>query len=149
MSDIPYTIDDWNNALEAAENNDFDPVDSEQGDGPLAGWVAEQYTHPKVNKNVEVLEAVINVLQQHSHEPFSTKMFMTVLLSYTGDTQTCFRFLVEDHMSEVYNFNGPFPGNPGEDEYKKWYLANCCNEGEVYAEVASGSGLYWFDRNQW
>lgn len=149
MSDVLYAFDEWNNALDVAEANDFDAVDAEQEGGPMAAWLCELYTHPKVNKNSEVLEAVINVIQDGGHDAFSSETYMTVLLSYRGETMTSFRHLVQEYMDKSYAFTGRFPGNPDEDDYKEWYLANCRNDNKVYAEVSSGSSLHWFIRSQW
>ena len=149
MSDILYSVDEWNNALEAAENNEFDPVDSENDGGPLAGWLAEQYTHEKVGQDAEKLEAVISVLENEGHDEFSSETFMTVLLSYRGETETSFHTLVEIHMEENYGFSGSLPGNPGEDELESWYFDNVANGSETYTSVASGSAFYWFDKAKW
>lgn len=149
MSNIMYTISEWYSALDSAEVNDFDPVDSGEDHGPLAAWLCEQYTHEKVNQNGEILEAVISVLEGEEHEAFSPETFLTVLLSYRGDTETSFRTLVEEHLEETYDFAHSLPGNPSEDDYRKWYLDHCRSEGEVYTGVTSGSGFFWFDTNKW
>ena len=149
MSDILYTVDEWNNALESADIHEVDPLASETDGGPLAGWLSEQYTHDKVGNDAEILEAVINVLENEGHDAFSPETFFTVLLSYRGDTETYFRTLVENYMEENHGYTGSLPGNPDDDALKQWYFDNCASENETYASVASGSSLYWFDKGQW
>lgn len=149
MSDVLYTVYEWNNALEAAEINEFDPVDSENDGGPLAGWLSEQYTHDKVGKDAEILEAVVNVLENEGYDTFSPETFFTVLLSYRGETETDFRILVENYMEENHGYTGSLPGNPDDDALEQWYFDNVATEGETCASVSSGSSLYWFDKSQW
>ena len=149
MSDVLYSVDEWNKALESAENNYFDGTDAEAESGPLAAWLCEQYTHDKVSQDSEVLEAVINVLEDQGYDAFSPETYMTVLLSYRGETMASFRHLVQEYMVEQYGFDGSTPGDPDEDDYRKWYLDHCRNDDEVYTGVASGSGYYWFLKNSW
>lgn len=149
MSDVMYSINEWNKALESADNNSFDSVDSGAEYGPLASWLCEQYTQEKVGQDPDILEAVLNVLENHGYDKFSPELFLTVLGTYRGETNSSFEVLVYEHMEESFGFTARFPGNPGEDDHRGWYIENCCNKEDVFAEVASGSSFHWFCRMGW
>lgn len=149
MSDIMYSVYEWYSALEAAEVNEFDPVDAGEDHGPPAAWLCEQYTHEKVNHNEEIMEAVISILDKEGHDAFSPETFMTVLMSHQGESETSFKVLFDEHMSDIYGFKGDLPGYADEEDYRDWYLDHCRNDDEVYAEVASGNVLHWFKKNTW
>lgn len=79
--DVPYTADEWRMALEAAEMYNFDSVVAGEKFGPLAAWLADEYTEDKVDRDTDRLRAVIDALTGAGHDAFTPEMFHTVVLS--------------------------------------------------------------------
>lgn len=154
MNDVLYTAEEWRNALETAENNEFDPVDSEEDGGPLALWLCDQHTEikddPKWRTELPewVLSSVITVLEDADFKSFSTETFTSVRDSYCGSTSSDFGELVREYVEDEKGFDLPFPGNPSEEDFEKWYMNYVRRDGEVCADSGFGH-LFWFQKNNW
>lgn len=149
-NDVRYGAEYWREAVEAAENNDWDPIDSLEGHGPAAQWIADDlYTSEKVGQDGGIIEAAIQALADKGETEFSAERLTTVVQSYRGETVDDWRTLAEEHAEE----NGVelvfLGGEPNEHDYHQWYMQRGVSEGEVYAPASSGGTLHWFDTNKW
>ena len=80
MSDVRYSRDEWDGALEAAELWEFCPVDSGEKHGPLAQWIADQVIdHPKVDRDPELIIAAFDRLTESGEDEFSPERLIDVL----------------------------------------------------------------------
>lgn len=146
-----YNKDEWDAALEAAETAEWDPIDAGEQHGPLAQWLCDQVIdHEKVARDSDRIEAAITVLADSDELEFSPERLITVLDSYRGETVDNFRTLAEEYAEEN-GYQLAFVGEkaPTDDDYLQWYLNHGVSDGEVFAPIAAGGTLHWFDSNKW
>lgn len=80
MSDVRYSRDEWDGALEAAELWEFCPTDSGERHGPLAQWIADQVIdHDKVDRDPELITAAFDRLTENGEDEFSPERLIDVL----------------------------------------------------------------------
>ncbi|QBZ72203.1 hypothetical protein SEA_KRADAL_317 [Streptomyces phage Kradal] len=150
MSDVRYSRNEWDNALEAAESFDWDSIDAGEQHSPLAQWLCDQVIdHAKVERDEQRIEAAFAVLTERGEDEFSPERLITVLESYRGETVDDWRTLAEEYAEENGIEMVFLNGTPTEDVYHAWYAANGIREGEVCAPSSVGGTLYWFDTNKW
>jgi hypothetical protein len=150
MSDVRYSRDEWDNALEAAEIAEWDSIDAGEQHGPLAQWLCDQVIdHDKVERDSERIEAAFVALTENDEDEFSAERLIDVLNSYRGETVSDWRTLAEEHAEETGTTLAFVGGTPTADDFEKWYADNAINDGEVCAETSAGGTLYWFDSNKW
>jgi hypothetical protein len=157
-----YSVQDWRDAAEAAEEWGACPIDTEENTpgapGQLGTWLCnEVYGNEVVGEGNEAQEptegiiyGAIGALESVDLPEFSPALLLTVLSTYRGETVDDFRVLAEEYAEE----NGIelvfLGGEPSEDDYHKWYAENGIAEGEVCAPTQPGGTLVWFNRgNKW
>lgn len=148
MTEILYTIDEWNNALEECKINEWNEEDTEQEVGTLGFVLCDAYTGEKVDGDETILEAVVDVLSEEGHDAISTETFFTVLLSYSGETSSDWEELGREYAKEIYGIED-FPGEPTMDHWEQWFLRNGRSETEVWVETDAGGTFHWFDKAKW
>lgn len=150
MSDVKYSRDEWDGALEAAELHEWDSIDAGEQHGPLAQWLCDQVIdHKNVDRDEQRIEAAFIALTERGEDEFSPERLIDVLNSWRGETVDDWGVLADEYAEE----NGKeliFPGySATEDDYRKWYADNAISDGEIYVSTSVGGTLYWFDTNKW
>jgi hypothetical protein len=162
-----YHVEYWRSALAAAEEAEFDEVDAREQSGeygPLSAWLAEQYTHDKIDRDRDRLAAVITALdEEYSGDTvFSAGRFETVMLSMKdGETGSDHQELVEEWIKDeggsesVVALVGALVhavDRGDEDDPLNWnkiFDTVVCPEAEMYVENEDGGTFYYFDKNKW
>ncbi|MEU1816168.1 hypothetical protein ABZ543_13355 [Streptomyces roseifaciens] len=141
-----HSAREWEDALAAAESNEFCEIDSAEEGGWLAGWVSQQYTHDKIGQDADRLHAVIKALVEGAEETeFSSRRFTAVMESINGDLEADDEKLVQDYLDE--HFDGfPLAHIKDIQAFARDYVYR---PGEFYAESHDGSTLYVFDTTGW
>ena len=101
MSDLAYSNQEWLDAYEQAEINEFT-------DGPdLHDWPLSQFmcgmadTNETVKEDPRIMQALINMLETEGIDKFSPEFFITVLGTANGVTVDDFQELAVEHAREV------------------------------------------------
>lgn len=165
-----FTLEQWREALEAAEGNEFCPIDTRESGlgevGALGAWLCDElYGSDKAGrargdvKGVHVTEQIIDgalaVLEQEGWAAATPDRIETVIRSYRGETGTDFEKLARDYAETDYI--GPESENPAASgwkgftshSYETWYVDHATGEGEVCGEISDGGTLIWFDKFKW
>ncbi len=147
-----YYRNEWDNALEAAEGADWDPIDAGEQSGPLAQWICDEVIdHVNVGRDDRRIEAAFNLLTGRGEEPFSADRLITVLGSWRGETVDDWQILAKEYAETDYTGED----NPADtnwkgfrfmDDYRRWFLNNGVTDGEAHIGSTPGM-LYWFDLN--
>lgn len=89
MSDMQYTRDEWDSALESAELFEWDSIDAGEKHGPLAQWLCDQaIDHDHVERDPEIIAAAFEALGAGGETEFSPEQLIDTLNSYRGDGVT-------------------------------------------------------------
>jgi hypothetical protein len=157
-----YSVQDWRDAAEAAEEWQQCPIDTEENTpgtpGRLGAWLCnEVYGNEVVSEgdNAEeptegIIWGAIGALDDIGFKDFSPATLLTVLSTYRGETTDDWRALAEEYANENTIELVFLGGEPSEDDYHKWYAENGIAEGEVCAPTQPGGTLVWFNRgNKW
>jgi hypothetical protein len=159
-----YPVGDWRDALEAAEEWEFCPIDTKENTpgitGLLGAWISDELHGHDVagpegqeitpTVTAPMLHAAIQVIDD-DRSSLSAATLSTVLRSYRGETGNDFTELARQYAEDDYD--GPdnpadtgWDGFDSEDAYEIWYTANGIPEGERCADGGDDT-LYWFDRH--
>lgn len=168
--DTAFTLDQWREALGAAEGNEFCPIDTREGGGEvgaLGAWICDElYGSDKAGKGrgdvkgahvtERIIDGALAMLEQEEWTAATPDRIETVIRSYRGETGTDFEKLARDYAETDYI--GPEDENPAasgwegfgsEHDFERWYVDNGTSEGEVCGEIAEGGTLIWFDKFKW
>lgn len=159
-----HSVQNWRDALEAAEGWEFDPIDTRERNEPeigeigaaicnelngregLAGIAEGVKKEDAKTVDAEMIHAAIDALEGAGRDWFSLADVLKVITSYNGKTGGDMRTLAEQHAEE----NGYLlVGLKTDDEYEEWYLKNGVGENEVPGETQGGGDLMWFNKNHW
>jgi hypothetical protein len=106
-----YTQDDWQTALEAAQDNDFCPIDSRERHSELAAFIAEQYEHETVGRDETVLQAAIDAAARQ-FITWGSEEFTEILNSYIDErpgnvpaTHPGYIHIYDENNGTTYQFN--------------------------------------------
>lgn len=161
-----YPADEWTAGLEAAEEWEFCPIDTQENTpgspGRLGAWLIDELygakvagkSHGRREEDCEtvdelILRAAIGALMVERDVWFTASELRSAVESYDGETGDDWRVLAEQYAEETGTTLVFIGGEPTEDDYHKWYADNGIRDGLVCAPTDDGGTLYWFDKNKW
>ncbi|MBD0670051.1 hypothetical protein [Streptomyces sp. CBMA156] len=146
---VEYPAQFWREALEVAEEFEFDEVDSrEQGGlyGLLAEWLSELYTHDTIERDRDRLAAVIDVLEQEGETAFPATRFEQVMESYGGENVSDYKVIGREWIEA----DCPEDISPTKvSDWKRFCTDNVFREGEVWVENKDSGTFHFFDKHKW
>lgn len=159
-----HPVQDWRDALEAAECSEFCPIDTrernEEGIGAIGAAICDELngreglagTSEGVKEenartvDAELIYAAIDALEGASWDTFALADVLKVIASYNGETGSDFRALAEEYADES---GYKLVGLKTDDEFEKWYLENGVPSTTVCGVTQDGGSLMWFNKNHW
>jgi len=148
-----YVYAEWNNALEIAEENNFD-VNEIGEDYPLAVWISELVQDGDASTlGPNAVEAVLSLLGgPRGTDSFSEDDIVRALGGHQGETGDDFTEMSEEYVKEE---GGDFAlgvltsaakqNEWSDGDYESWYLANVHPDWTYMAD--SEGSLHWFTKS--
>ncbi|MGW3860404.1 hypothetical protein ACWEDZ_02825 [Streptomyces sp. NPDC005047] len=146
LAGLDYTRQEWDDAYEVAREWEWCDTDARENDGggELAAFVATLYTHPKVERDEEILFAALQVIGA-DRTAWDSAFMEKVLDSYRGESEEEL-----DKVAAAY-IDSQWPGFPVEaiPDLAAFATKYAMPETEACAPGEDGGTLYYFDKNQW
>lgn len=81
-----YSLEEWEEALEAAEFRGWCPIDSREKESLLAEWICVEVIDPEnVGRDLDIVDAAFAIFKAGHAEEFTPRQLAAVLDTYSGD----------------------------------------------------------------
>jgi hypothetical protein len=77
--DVAYSKNEWEDAIEAAELYDFCDIDAGEKHGPLAGWIAREYSSELIECDIDKVRAAVEVAFSGEREGLAPERLVDIL----------------------------------------------------------------------